>query len=367
MGCLSKVSPGGSPAIRGHAVSRCGQLRGFLKQRPVFAQDFLGEQIRARPDDGRTPLLKTLRTLWKPLIRALRRAYRSVARELVVVALFGLAYVGVRELTEGGAATAIKNGARLARLEEHVGLGWEHGFQSVVLGRRALGDLANWMYIWGHWPLIAVIAITLFSVRRDRYRLLRNAVIISGLIGFLFFALFPTAPPRLVDAGLVDTITRWSDSYRTLQPPRFTNQYAAIPSLHFGWNLLVGIILFGSTRSLVVRAFSILMPAAMAFAVVATANHWVVDVFAGAAVVLVGLALAKLADRSATAWNAVHTTEAPALLLYSRGSASPDRVAGPRAVPRRASRGEPPRSSSRIGVPRRRTRPGRRTTVPRSR
>jgi hypothetical protein len=98
----------------------------------------------------------------------LRRASGSVARELVVVALFGLAYGGVRELTEGGAATAIKNGARLARLEEYVGLGWEHGFQSVVLGRRALVDLANWMYIWGHWPLIAVIAITLFSVRRER-------------------------------------------------------------------------------------------------------------------------------------------------------------------------------------------------------
>ncbi|MGZ4407693.1 MAG: phosphatase PAP2 family protein [Gaiellaceae bacterium] len=319
------------------------------------------------PDDGTVPRSETGRTLWNIFTPSLRRAAGSVARELVVIALFAFTYGGVRELTEGGAATAIRNGARVARLEQHLGLAWEHGFQSVVLGRRVLVDLANWMYIWGHWPVIAAIAITLFSVRRERYRLLRNAVIISGLIGFLFFALFPTAPPRLVDAGLVDTITRWSDSYRTLQPPRFTNQYAAMPSLHFGWNLLVGIILFGSTRSLVVRAFSILMPAAMAFAVIATANHWVVDVFAGAAVVLVGLALAKLADRSARAWNAVHATEAPALLLYWRGSASPDRITGPCAVPRRASRGEPPRPPSRSGGPRRRTRRGRRTTVPRSR
>jgi hypothetical protein len=286
---------------------------------------------------------------------------------MVLIALVAFTYGGVRELTEGSAATAIRNGGRVARLEQHLGLAWEHGFQSVVLGRRALVDLANWMYIWGHWPVIAAIAITLFSVRRERYRLLRNAVIISGLIGFLFFALFPTAPPRLVDAGLVDTITRWSDSYRTLQPPTFTNQYAAMPSLHFGWNLLVGIILFGSTRSLVVRAFSILMPGAMAFAVIATANHWVVDVFAGAAVVLVGLALAKLADRSPAAWKVVHATEARELLLYWRGSASQDRIAGSRAVPRRAPCGEPRRRPPPSGGPRRRAHRGRRPAVPRSR
>jgi membrane-associated phospholipid phosphatase len=307
------------------------------------------------------------RMLWNAFTPSLRRAVGSVARELVVIVLFALTYGGVRELTEGGAATAIRNGARVARLEQHLGLAREHGFQSVVVGRGALVDLANWMYIWGHWPVIAAIAIALFSVRRERYRLLRNAVMISGLIGFLFFALFPTAPPRLVDAGLVDTITRWSDSYRTLQPPRFTNQYAAMPSLHFGWNLLVGIILFGSTRSVIVRAFSILMPAAMAFAVVATANHWIVDVFAGAVVVLLGLALAKLADRSPTAWKVFHATTTRELLLYWRGSASQDRIASARAVPRRAPCGEPRRPPSRSGGPRRRARRGRRPAVPRSR
>lgn len=304
----------------------------------------------------------------------LRRAFtwivrpgRPVAREAAVVVIFGLTYAGVRELTEGSTALAVGNAERLARLERALGFAWEHAVQSVVLGSGVLVDLANWMYIWGHWPVIATVAIVLFAVRRDRYRLLRNAVIISGLIGFAFFALFPAAPPRLVDAGLVDTITRWSDSYRTLQPPRWTNQYAAMPSLHFGWNLLVGIVLFGTTRSLVVRAFSILMPAAMAFAVVATANHWIVDVVAGAAVVLVGYLLARLVQgHAAMTRTPARRTVAPQLLYWSE-SGPQGRIVGAQAVSRRAPRRERPRTPPPRGEPRRLSGGRRRSPLPRPR
>lgn len=209
-----------------------------------------------------------------------------------MIATAGLVYGGVRELTEGSSQTAVENARRILELQRDLGLAWEEPAQVLVLGRPLLVDLANWTYIWGHWPVIAVAAIALFALRRDRYRLLRNAVLISALIGFLFFALVPAAPPRLADVGLVDTITRWSDSYRTLQPPKLTNQYAAMPSLHFGWNLLVGLVLFGTTRSLAVRVFAVGMPATMAFAVVATGNHWVLDVVAGGVVVTVGLLMA---------------------------------------------------------------------------
>lgn len=223
-----------------------------------------------------------------------RSATRSllVAREVGIVAVAGLVYATVRELSQGSSQDAILNADRVLRLEKSLGLAWEGTAQSFILGHDILIDLANWMYIWGHWPVIAVVAIALFAFRRDRYRLLRNAVLISALIGFAFFAVLPTAPPRLANVGLVDTITNWSSSYRVLQPPKLTNQYAAMPSLHFGWNLLLGIILFSATRSLVVRLFAVLMPAAMAFSVVATANHWVLDVVAGAAVVLAGLFIA---------------------------------------------------------------------------
>ena len=100
-------------------------------------------------------------------------------------------------------------------------------------------------------------------------------MIISGLIGFVFFAVVPMAPPRFVLPEIVDTVTESSSGYRALQPPALTNQYAALPSLHFGWNLLLGIVLFQATTRIPVRAFAVGMPVAMAFAVVATANHYV--------------------------------------------------------------------------------------------
>jgi PAP2 superfamily protein len=295
------------------------------------------------------------------------RIARPVMAEALIVVLFGLTYVVVREATEGSTVVAMRNAKHLQHLEHLGGVAWERAVQSAILGTHALVELANWIYIWGHWPVIAAVAISLFSVRRDRYRLLRNALMISGLIGFFFFALFPTAPPRLADAGLVDTVTQWSDSYRTLQPPTLTNQYAAMPSLHFGWNLLVGIVLFGTTRSVLVRGFAVVMPAAMAFAVIATANHWVLDVAAGAVVVLVGFLVARLAERRAVASVGVAQTVAHPLVLYWERSERQDRVAPERSVPRRASRGKRrPSSSPGRGAGRRAGR-SRRPAVPRSR
>jgi PAP2 superfamily len=218
---------------------------------------------------------------------------RLLAREAALVVLAMLAYFGIRNLTAGGAATAAANARRIVRLEDAAGLDWEDRAQSLVVGRELLVDLVNWVYIWGHWPAILASAAVLFLFRRDRYYLLRNAFFISGAIGFLFFALLPVIPPRLLDGDLVDTVTTQSHAYRALQPPGLTNQYAAFPSLHAGWNLLLGIVVFTATTSVVVRAFAVALPLAMSFAVLATANHYVVDVAAGIAIVLVALALAS--------------------------------------------------------------------------
>jgi membrane-associated phospholipid phosphatase len=240
-----------------------------------------------------------------PLGRPLRggrpaHAMGVAARELGLIALAAAAYIGIRAVTEGRTGVAEQNGQELVRLQEALGLAWESSLQSLVLGREWLVALSNWVYIYGHWPVIAAVALILFLTRRDRYRLLRNAVFVSGAVGFLFFALFPVAPPRLLDLGLVDTVAEQSAAYRTLQPPELTNQYAAMPSLHFGWNLLIGIVVYGTTRRLLLRLFALATPAAMAFAVVATANHFVLDVLVGALVVLIGLAVAVRIQGAAT-------------------------------------------------------------------
>ena len=206
-----------------------------------------------------------------------------------LVAAAVLVYFGVRNLTAGAAAEAFSNADRLARLEEAVRIAWERPLQEALLDHGVLLTIFNWIYIWGHWPVILAAAVALYTTRRERYMLLRNAMFLSGAIGFVFFALLPVAPPRLADPSLIDTVTLHSEAYRALQPPGLTNQYAAFPSLHFGWNVLVGVAVWGATRNVPLRLLSVVGPAAMAAAVVLTANHYVLDLVGGLAVVLFAL------------------------------------------------------------------------------
>jgi hypothetical protein len=140
----------------------------------------------------------------------------------------------VRAISEGSSSIALDNAKLLIELEQSVGLLIEPSFQGLMLSSQALVDVVNWIYIWGHWPVIGVVAIWLFARKPTAYRTYRNALIISGGIGLVFYVSFPAAPPRFTDLGLVDTVFSQSSVAQLMQPTEFTNQYAAFPSLHFG-------------------------------------------------------------------------------------------------------------------------------------
>ena len=154
----------------------------------------------------------------------------AVAREAGLIAFAALVYFGVRGFTEDRIGRAFDNADWLRRAERNLGIAWEHDLQDLVPSITWLLTATNWIYVYGHWPVIAACGIALYTWRRERYVLLRNAMFISGLIGFAFFAAFPVAPPRLADRGIVDTVTEYSESYRALQPPALTNKYAAFPA-----------------------------------------------------------------------------------------------------------------------------------------
>jgi membrane-associated phospholipid phosphatase len=239
---------------------------------------------------------------WGVEISSLRRGWAfpglwALTVQIVLVAGAALCYFAVRGLTQGSVAAAERHAEDLLRLEERLGIAAEGDLQGWILGHDLLVDLANWIYIYGHWPVIAVALVVLFLRHPDRYWLLRNALFAAGAIGLLIFATYPVAPPRLTGLlEVVDTVTERSEGYRALQPPALVNRYAAMPSLHFGFNLLVGVILWRSRRSWV-RVFAVAMPLLMAYAVVATANHWLLDVVVGGAVALAGLAVALALPR----------------------------------------------------------------------
>ena len=255
-------------------------------------------------------------------------------RELAVFAAAYLTYFGVRAITEGRAPKAFDNAEALIRVERLLGIGWERAVQTAVTGSHGLMQAANAIYIYGHWPVLIVTGVLLFRHRREQYYTLRNACLLTGLAGLAIFALFPVAPPRLTDLPVVDTVTRGSPGYRQLLPPSLVNEYAAMPSFHAGWNLLVGIVVFRASRQWLLRGFAVVMPVAMAFAVVATANHFVIDVAAGALMVLVGLAV-------------VDARAARRRLGDGEPGQHRDRERGGEdgSVPRRAPRGQRPRNA----------------------
>lgn len=221
------------------------------------------------------------------------RRWRAVPRELVIVLSGVVVYFGVRGITVSNAHIALDNARDLVRFEKGLGFYWEPELQEVVTGSQALMTFMNWIYIWGHWPVITVTLFWLFLRHAEGYRLVRNTMLLSGGVGLIVFATFPVAPPRLVDLGLVDTVTEYSHSYRVLQPPAFVNQYAAMPSLHVGWDLLIGIAIFTYASHLLVRLIGVVLPMLMTASVVLTANHYIIDAVMGCALVLASLVVVR--------------------------------------------------------------------------
>ncbi|HEX5088420.1 MAG TPA: phosphatase PAP2 family protein [Nocardioides sp.] len=214
---------------------------------------------------------------------------------LMTAAIF--CYFQVRGLTAGNPDLATEHAHRLVEIEKALGIDVEAAVQAPVASSVGLETVANWVYIWGHWPVIVATMVWLVLRHRWAFLRLRDAMLVSGGLGLVVFVTYPVAPPRLADPTLVDTVTQHSYSYRVLQPPNFVNQYAALPSLHAGWDLLVGIALATAGGTLLIRSAGWVMPPLMAFAVIATANHYVLDVAAGLALALVGYAAALLLER----------------------------------------------------------------------
>ncbi|MEZ4522052.1 MAG: phosphatase PAP2 family protein [Thermomicrobiales bacterium] len=248
-----------------------------------------------------------------------RRSVR-VLREVLIILPAALLYFLVRGLVGSDGATAIRHGEQIIQIEKWLGIWWERELQEMILGSAWRVDLVNWVYIWGHWPVIALVMTWLVLRHFDDYPVYRNALLISGVVGMIIFATYPVAPPRLMPGyELVDTVTVRSSSYRVLQPPALTNPYAAMPSLHFGWNLLMGIALVRESSKRPAQIIGFIVPIAMFSAIVLSANHYILDAVAGGAIVLSSLAAATFLARSGARVGSQAALDAPIATGASEG------------------------------------------------
>ena len=231
------------------------------------------------------------------IVAFFERHWRIFAEIAFIIPAY-IAYQLVRSAVGGQAGTAFDNAARLIHLEQQLGIFHEASLQAYVLPREWLVDAANYVYIYGHLPVIIAVAFWLFTRHRDNYALFRNAFMISGLIALIGFTAVPLAPPRyMVEFGFVDTIIH-AQSYYIFQNPKIVNQYAAMPSLHFGWDLLVAVAIATCTTKRWVRYAALIMPLFTLSGIVLTANHYFLDAAAGAMVAMTGLGIAWILHKS---------------------------------------------------------------------
>lgn len=226
------------------------------------------------------------------------RGWSGFGWQIVLLLPLGLLYAFVRDLSAGQESEAYANAQSIVNLQQTLGLDWEATLQQRILDTDWVVAAVNWIYIWGHFPVIFLSLVLLFGLSRHNFITLRNALVVSGAIGLVCFALYPVAPPRLFNPdAFFDSLGELSGSYQILQNPKITNQFAAVPSFHVGWNLLVAIAVWRASQVFILRLLAVASPLLMMSAVVLTANHWMLDIVAGISVAVAGILGARLIER----------------------------------------------------------------------
>ncbi|MFE2046447.1 phosphatase PAP2 family protein [Streptomyces sp. NPDC059477] len=252
--------------------------------------------------------------------------------ELPLLLLVYGCYSAGRLLARGDESTAVDHGLAILRLEKALRLNAEHPLNRLFTREPWIGIPADFWYASLHYLLTPAILIWLFRSRTVRYRAARTWLMTSTFIGLIGFTLIPTCPPRLLEPsyGFVDTMAQYS-AYGwwagEASAPRglgaMTNQYAALPSLHVGWALWCGVILwrFGGTR--LTKAVAVLYPLVTTVVVMGTANHYFLDAVAGALVMGAGLLLTPYVLRTADRLRAAVTARYPAFPWGSWAARAP--------------------------------------------
>ncbi|MFC8569191.1 phosphatase PAP2 family protein [Streptomyces sp. NPDC057245] len=216
-----------------------------------------------------------------------------LVRELLLVAGLFLVYKAGRQLAAGHTAEAFRNARDVWGFERALRLPDEGAVQSLLLHGDTLVHVANAYYAAVHFPATVAFLVWLYLRRPAHYVWARRTLAAVTGAALALHLLFPLAPPRMLTAaGLVDTARVYGPSvYGPPSTDELSNQFAAMPSLHFGWALMLAVGLIVATRSRL-RWLWLLHPLVTLLVIVGTANHYWLDVLAAAA--LLGLALAVL-------------------------------------------------------------------------
>ena len=277
-------------------------------------------------------------------------------REVLTIAIFYELYSLARN-TQGSGSTSPSHAFRNARvvinLERSLGLYHEESIQRLFLAARPVMKLFNVYYGTAHFLVTGGILMWLFMRHPDRYVRWRWTLASTTLLGLVGFLAFPLMPPRLITT--VFQVGSYEDTLRTIGGlwnfeegaiAKLSNQYAAMPSLHFGWSLWCCLAVWPRLRTRLARVLVVAHPVITLTAIVATANHYWLDAVGGAIALLVGWMLggvlgARAVDRVAT-WPRRPTRRATPSAPPPAAPPAGEPQQGPVATPVTGGEGEPP-------------------------
>jgi PAP2 superfamily len=228
---------------------------------------------------------------------SLRGIVTTPRRGLVEVATLASLY-GVYELVRGqGNATLAAARAHtddIVAVERHLHVYGEQAFQKAVHALPGLPTLLGLAYITLHFVATGAALVWIHRRHRSAFPVVRNTLVFSTAVALAIYVLFPVAPPRLSGLGFADTVTEGahvnlsSDMLGSLYNP-----FAAVPSLHFGYALLVGVAVATLAQRRWVRTIGWAYPVFMLLTIVGTGNHFFFDAAAGGIVVAVSYLIAR--------------------------------------------------------------------------
>lgn len=219
---------------------------------------------------------------------SLQRIFHEVA---LIGALYGV-YAFGRILATNQSGIAFENAGNVWSFERMLRLPSEEALQEMIMGVPSLVQAANFYYASVHFPLTIALLVWLFWKFPYQYSLARTGLAVATLLGLLVHFSFPLAPPRMMPhLGFVDTGMTFGQSVYGPVGSGVANQFAAMPSFHVGWSVLVAVILVLTLKSRW-RWLAFIHPTLTTLVVVVTANHFWIDGIVGTALVLLGMVVA---------------------------------------------------------------------------
>lgn len=219
-------------------------------------------------------------------------------QEVAFIGLSYLLYSMVRQNAPAHEGNALTRAIRLDDFERRIGIAIEQSVNLAVSGVHWLVQFCNYYYATAHFIVTIGVLVWLYVRRPAAYRSYRTVLYATNLVALVGFWLYPLAPPRML-VGFVDTVVQFRTwgSWGSGAVASASNQYAAMPSMHVGWSLWCGIVLWRLGGRRWTRAAGVLYPTLTLFVIVATANHFVLDAVGGALALAAGFGIQRLTRR----------------------------------------------------------------------